>query len=91
MKAAQVGVRVIIFREACPINARRLTKQGQAPDGPWWPSRPRAAWMSVNNSLACPAFRRQDQTCVSVDESLCSGCMFCLQLDKAFKAKKRGE
>ena len=40
-------------------------------------------------TLACPAFNKVEGQ-ISVDESLCSGCMVCMQISKAFKAKKRG-
>jgi len=45
--------------------------------------------LDVLGSLACPAFLKEGDA-VRVDEEMCSGCMYCLQLDKSFKAKKRG-
>ena len=42
--------------------------------------------------LACPAFRRggtAEAPVVSVDESQCSGCMVCLQVTPAIRARKR--
>ncbi|MFZ5427432.1 MAG: indolepyruvate ferredoxin oxidoreductase subunit alpha [Thermodesulfobacteriota bacterium] len=86
MKALK-GPRVIIFRDPCVIHERRVNKKvkpqvaavADTTDG----------CMDVLGRLACPAFLKEGGK-VRVDEDLCSGCMFCLQLDKSFKAKKRG-
>ncbi|GFK94283.1 hypothetical protein NNJEOMEG_02125 [Fundidesulfovibrio magnetotacticus] len=86
MKALK-GPRVIIFQDPCVIHERRTTGKGKpqvavaAESG--------QGCLDVLNSLACPAFVKEDGQ-VRVDEELCSGCMYCLQLDKSFKAKKRG-
>jgi len=84
---AKKGPRVIIFRDPCVIHERRTSGKGK----------PQTATVAENsegclnvlNSLACPAFLKEGDD-VRVDEEMCSGCMFCLQLDKSFKAKKRG-
>lgn len=83
---AKSGVRVIITEEPCILYARRAFKL----------VRPQAAYVAeqgpetdrVLNEFACPAFYRDD-TGVQVDESLCSGCMVCMQISKTFKARKR--
>jgi indolepyruvate ferredoxin oxidoreductase alpha subunit len=86
MKAAS-GPRVIIFREPCPIHSKRL-KLGTKPQTAHVPEQTDGC-LDVLNNLACPAFLASGNA-VRVDEELCSGCMYCLQLDKGFKAKKRG-
>ena len=86
MKALS-GPRVIIFRDPCVIHERRVNKK----------VKPQVAsvaettegCLDVLGSLACPAFLKEGGE-VRVDEEMCSGCMFCLQLDKSYKAKKRG-
>ncbi len=83
---AKSGVRVIIAEEPCVLYARRTLKM----------ARPQAAYVAeqgpetdqVLNELACPAFYRDDAG-VQVDESLCSGCMVCMQISRNFKARKR--
>ncbi len=83
---AKSGVRVIIAEEPCILYARRALKL----------QRPQAAYVAeqgpetdaVLNEFACPAFYRDDDG-VQVDESLCSGCMVCMQISKNFKARKR--
>jgi indolepyruvate ferredoxin oxidoreductase alpha subunit len=82
----KTGVRVIIAEEPCILYARRTLKL----------NRPQAAYVAeqgaetdrVLNEYACPAFYR-DETGVQVDESLCTGCMVCMQISKNFKARKR--
>ncbi|WP_243311561.1 indolepyruvate ferredoxin oxidoreductase subunit alpha [Fundidesulfovibrio agrisoli] len=82
-----MGPRVIIFQAPCVIHERRTAGKGKPQvavvEGTG------AGCLDVLNSLACPAFVKEGGT-MRVDEELCSGCMFCLQLDKSFKAKKRG-
>ena len=41
-------------------------------------------------TLACQAFRRTNGD-IGVDEQLCAGCMVCMQISTAFKARKREE
>ncbi len=86
MKAA-TGPRVIIFREGCPIHQKRVTGKGKSQVATV--DADAGDCLSVLNSLACPAFLKEGNR-VRVDEELCTGCMFCLQLDKSFKARKRG-
>ncbi len=87
---ARSGVRVIISEEPCMLFARRTLKQ----------VRPQVAEVATQGEealrclteLACPAFRRggtAEAPIVSVDESQCSGCMVCLQVTPAFRARKR--
>lgn len=86
MKALS-GPRVIIFRDPCVIHERRTS--GKAKPQVATVAETTAGCLDVLSSLACPAFLK-DGGEVRVDEEMCSGCMFCLQLDKSFKAKKRG-
>jgi indolepyruvate ferredoxin oxidoreductase alpha subunit len=80
------GVRVLIAEEPCVLYARRSLKK----------IRPRTAFVAVQGpetlkcaeDLACPAFNRRDDT-LSVDETLCGGCMICMQISSNFKAQKR--
>ena len=87
---ARSGVRVIIAEEPCMLFARRTLKQ----------NRPQVAEVATQGEealkclaeLACPAFRRggtAEAPVVSVDESQCSGCMVCLQVTPAIRARKR--
>lgn len=81
------GVRVLIAEEPCVLYARRKLGKG----------RPRVAEVIRQGAeavrcleeLACPAFCRNGDE-VSVDESLCTGCMFCLQAAPGvFRARNR--
>ncbi len=80
------GVRVIIAEEPCVLFARRTLKKKRvrtayvAEQGP--------ATQTCAETLACPAFSR-DNGEVSVDESLCAGCMVCMQVSETFKARKK--
>ena len=87
---ARSGVRVVISEEPCMLFARRTLKQ----------VRPQVAEVATQGEealrclteLACPAFRRSgtaEAPIVSVDESQCSGCMVCLQITPAIRARKR--
>lgn len=81
------GVRVLIAEEPCVLYARRKLGKG----------RPRVAEVVRQGAeavrcleeLACPAFCRNGDE-VAVDESLCTGCMFCLQAAPGvFRARNR--
>lgn len=80
------GVRVLIAEEPCVLYARRTLKK----------SRPQVAYVDVQGpealkcaeDLACPAFNREGDK-LTVDESLCSGCMICMQITGNFKARKK--
>lgn len=86
MKQAS-GVRVIIAEEPCALYARRVLKR----------ARPTVSYVATQGpetlrcieELACPAFTRTGDELV-VEESLCAGCMVCMQVTSNFKAKKRG-
>ena len=87
-KAAS-GVRVLIASEPCPLHARRMKTK----------SYPKMAYVAEQgddvtaclDELACPAFRREGEGGgdVVVAESMCSGCMVCLQLSTNIKSKSR--
>ncbi|MDE7064378.1 MAG: indolepyruvate ferredoxin oxidoreductase subunit alpha, partial [Desulfovibrionaceae bacterium] len=86
---AKSGVRVIIAEEPCVLYARRTLKKVS----------PQIATVAEQGAearrcleeLACPAFTR-DGDVVGVDETLCAGCMVCLQVAPGvFRARKRGE
>ncbi|MDL2307819.1 indolepyruvate ferredoxin oxidoreductase subunit alpha [Desulfovibrio sp. OttesenSCG-928-C06] len=80
------GVRVILAEEPCVLYARRTLKK----------ARPQVAYVAEQGAsatacaqeFACPAFSRDGDT-VSVDDSLCAGCMLCMQISDSFKARKK--
>ena len=82
----QKGVRVIIAREPCVLFARRTLQK----------KRPQTAYVTettaevrrVRDELACPAFTSQGDEVV-IDETQCAGCMLCVQLSDAIKARKK--
>ncbi|MBQ3058726.1 MAG: indolepyruvate ferredoxin oxidoreductase subunit alpha [Desulfovibrio sp.] len=81
------GVRVIIAEEPCVLYARRRLKKAQAQVATVVQQGAEA--QRCLEELACPAFCRKDGN-IAVDETLCTGCMLCLQVaPNAFKAKKR--
>lgn len=83
----QSGVRVLIVEEPCVLFARRTLKK----------PRTQVAYVAEQGeaaekclaTFACQAFCKTTQG-VAVDEELCAGCMVCMQLSPAFKARKRG-
>ncbi len=84
---AQKGVRVLIAEEPCALYARRQLKKTQPQVAVVKEQGPDA--VHCLETLACPAFYR-DGEALAVDESLCSGCMVCLQVGpKSFKARRR--
>lgn len=81
----KTGVRVILAEEPCVLYARRTLKKRQANVATVAQQGEDA--MRCLEQLACPAFRRQGDV-ISVDPTLCAGCMVCLQVaPKAFKAQ----
>ncbi len=84
----RTGVRVIIAEEPCMLFARRTLRQ----------ERPQVSFVATQGEdvltclkeLACPAFRQENGE-VSVDPTLCSGCMVCLQNTSSIRARKRSE
>ncbi len=83
------GVRVLIAEEPCVLYARRTLKKSPAQVA-YVAEQNEVATACVEN-FACPAFVRNEDG-ISVDPSLCAGCMVCLQVaPKAFKAKRRDE
>ena len=84
---AESGVRVLIAEEPCVLYARRTLKK-QVTQIAYVTEQNESAADCVDK-LACPAFIRDEQG-INVDESLCAGCMVCLQIaPKAFKAKRK--
>lgn len=84
---AKKGVRVLIAEEPCVLYARRTLKK----------TSPQVAQVAQQGAeaqacleqLACPAFTRLGED-IGVDETLCTGCMVCLQVaPKAFKAVRK--
>jgi indolepyruvate ferredoxin oxidoreductase alpha subunit len=82
------GVRVLIAAEPCPLHAKKTLGH----------SFPRVAVVAEQSDdltacvrqLACPAFAADDDG-VRIDETLCTGCMVCLQVaGPAITTKKRG-
>ncbi len=80
------GVRVIIAEEPCTLFASRVLKK----------KKPTVAYVVKQDKeveaclkeLACPAFYRKGSE-IFIDENLCSGCMFCVQITEHIKAKKK--
>jgi indolepyruvate ferredoxin oxidoreductase alpha subunit len=80
------GVRVLIVEEPCVLFARRSLNRKRA----------RTAYVADQGesarqcaeTLACQAFRRKDGV-ISVDPDFCTGCMVCMQVSDAFKARQR--
>ncbi len=84
---AQSGVRVLIAEEPCVLYARRTLKKSMKQIS-YVAEQNEEATMCVEK-LACPAFLR-DENGISVDSTLCTGCMVCLQVaPTAFKAQAR--
>lgn len=82
---AQSGVRVILAEEPCVLYARRSLKKRQSHIAVVAQQGDEA--QHCLEVLACPAFCQQGGT-ISVDPTLCTGCMVCLQVaPKAFKAQ----
>ncbi len=85
----QSGVRVLIAEEPCVLYARRTLKKNMAQVS--YVAEQNDAAVQCVEKFACPAFVRNDDG-ISVDATLCAGCMVCLQVaPKAFKAKSRGK
>ena len=82
----QSGVRVLITEEPCVLFARRTLKK----------TKPTVAYVVKQtkavrdclDTLACPAFFVEGAR-IEIDPHLCTGCMFCVQICKDIKAKKR--
>lgn len=80
------GVRVLIAEDPCILFARRMLKQ---------PRKMTAQVLEQNETvqqcldeLACPAFMREGSE-VSIDATLCSGCMTCLQISPSIRTVPR--
>ena len=82
----QTGVRVIIAEEPCVLFARRTLKKKHNQTA--YVAEQGEGAQKVAETLACPAFFRQEGN-VAVDESLCTGCMVCMQISHDFKARKK--
>ncbi|MCF8038319.1 MAG: indolepyruvate ferredoxin oxidoreductase subunit alpha [Desulfohalobiaceae bacterium] len=80
------GVRVIIAEEPCVLFARRTLKSEKSMCA--YVSEQTPEVQTCLEELACPAFSVQDQV-VQIDEGLCSGCMFCVQICGSIKSRKR--
>ena len=81
------GVRVLIAEEPCVLYARR--KLGKGKPRVAEVARQGAEALRCLEELACPAFCRNGDE-VAVDESLCTGCMICLQAAPGvFRARNR--
>lgn len=71
------GVRVLLAQEPCMLFARRALKRKKTHVAKVKKQGPKLE--KCLRELACPAFARVNGE-VRVDERLCSGCMFCLQI-----------
>lgn len=84
---AEKGVRVLIAEEPCVLYARRTLKKA-SPQTSTVVEQGEAARQCLEK-LACPAFVRTAEG-MSVDKTLCAGCMVCLQVaPTAFKAERK--
>ncbi|BBD06931.1 indolepyruvate ferredoxin oxidoreductase subunit alpha [Desulfovibrio ferrophilus] len=80
------GVKVLIAEEPCVLFAKRTLRQ----------HKPMVAYVAEQTeavrdclaNLACPAFY-SEQGRVEINEHQCTGCMFCMQVCKDIKARKR--
>jgi indolepyruvate ferredoxin oxidoreductase alpha subunit len=80
------GVRVIIAEEPCVLFAQRTLQSRKGICAYVAEQTPEVR--TCLEELACPAFFVQDQS-VQIDESLCTGCMFCVQICPSIKTRKR--
>ncbi|MBI9111579.1 indolepyruvate ferredoxin oxidoreductase subunit alpha [Maridesulfovibrio ferrireducens] len=80
------GVRVLIAKDPCPLFAKRAL--GKKPTQTAYVANQSDEVISCMEAIACPAFEK-DEDGVSINETLCSGCMLCLQMTKDIKARKR--
>ncbi len=80
------GVRVIIAQEPCTLFASRVLKRQKKTVAYVATQHPEVE--ACLKELACPAFYREGSK-VLIDENLCSGCMFCVQITEHIKAKKK--
>jgi indolepyruvate ferredoxin oxidoreductase alpha subunit len=86
---AMSGVRVLIAVDPCPLFAKRAL--GKKPVQTAYVPEEHASdqdCLDVVANLACPAFSIREGKVV-IDETTCSGCMFCVQLSSKIKARKR--
>ena len=80
------GVRVLLCQEPCLLHAAH--RLGQKPRATAYVKRQGEAAEKCLRELACPAFTRKNGE-LAVDESLCGGCMLCLQIaPEAFGSRK---
>ncbi|MDR2487910.1 MAG: indolepyruvate ferredoxin oxidoreductase subunit alpha [Desulfovibrio sp.] len=82
------GVRVLIVEEPCVLFARRTLRKKRVCTA--YVAEQGADARQCAETLACQAFRRKDGI-IDVDPELCTGCMVCMQISSAFKAKKGEE
>ncbi len=80
------GVRVIIAKQPCTLLAQRVLKKKQRTVA--YVAEQSEEVERCLSELACPAFYRKDDK-ILIDESICSGCMFCTQITKSIKVKKK--
>ena len=80
------GVRVVIAEEPCVLFARRAL--GRKPVALARVDKQEKGSKLCMETLACPAFCLEGEE-MSIDATLCSGCMVCLQITSDIKAEKR--
>jgi indolepyruvate ferredoxin oxidoreductase alpha subunit len=80
------GVRVIIAEEPCVLFAKRTLGQKRSQVASVTEDTPEVR--ACLEELACPAFYVENNR-VAIDEDQCNGCMLCVQVCEAIKAKKR--
>jgi indolepyruvate ferredoxin oxidoreductase alpha subunit len=80
------GVRVVISREPCVLFARRTLHKGTKTTA--YVAEQTPAVKECLETLACPAFYVEDGD-IKINEYQCTGCMFCVQVCKDIKPRKR--
>ncbi len=80
------GVRVLIAEEPCTLFASSILKKKKMTYAYVEKQHPEVE--KCLKELACPAFYKKENK-ILIDENLCSGCMFCVQITKYIKSKKR--
>ncbi|MFP4167553.1 MAG: indolepyruvate ferredoxin oxidoreductase subunit alpha [Desulfonatronovibrionaceae bacterium] len=81
----EIGVRVLITEEPCPLYARRML--GKKKSGRAKVLDSCEGCMECIDTLACPAFYVEEDK-VHINPGQCAGCMLCVQICKHIQADK---
>lgn len=77
------GVRVLVAESPCPLHDKRVGKARKRP-----PARVKGdpdKCLATRDALACPAFVMEGGV-FSINQAVCTGCMYCVQLSPEIKA-----